>query len=95
MSPLPQTDPGGREQRPWPVWQLPCSSEAKVCMTPVAGDRFTFLFTWSAENCSTLFDAEEENQCWFFPNASSTKCQFPVSLREWKGIGHLQGDAVV
>lgn len=30
------------------------TSEAMVCMAPFAGDRFTFLFTWSAEDCSTL-----------------------------------------
>lgn len=50
------------------------TSAAKVCMAPVPGDRITFLFTLSAESWSTLFDAEEENQCWFLPNASSTEC---------------------
>lgn len=65
------------------------------CLAPVAGDSFTFLFTLSAEDRSTLFDAKEENQCWFLPNAGSIECKFPVSLREWKGMGHLQGKAVV
>lgn len=30
------------------------TSEAKVCMAPLAGDRFTFLFALSAEDWSTL-----------------------------------------
>lgn len=37
----------------------------------------------------------QENQCWFLPKAISTECQFPVSLREWKGMEHLQGEAVM
>lgn len=98
VSPLSQTWSWWWGAAPWPVWQLPCSEgdlRSQGMYGACCWKQIYLSFCLSAEDWSTPTDAEEGSRCWFLPNASSIECQFPVSLRDWKGMGQLQGEAVV